>query len=169
MVFDIFGKKDSTTTNLTKEISSINFNKILSDSTVFSKYDDPEFETIEYECKLETKFLNTFDTVRIRIGIEKKEIIPSELIPSITFLSKNNKITIQQTAFVVNSVVKECKVKNEDWTNVDEVRIKAGNWRGRFLAQSDDSKFSDNFDIAQIELHEKEGLKLYIINYKKID
>lgn len=79
-----------------------------------------------------------------------------------TFLLKDKQLTMQQAAFIVNSVAKTCKVNDDNWTDVDEMRIKSNIWRGRTFIIGDD------YDcMVSIELDDKDGFILCISGFEK--
>ena len=163
-LFNIFKKTTSESTSANTSsflgLSLIDFSVLLEKSIEFKKYDNEgKLSRIEYECALDTLFLKTFDVVRI--VCEGKEIKKGKPI-MLTFLTKSKKITMQQAAFVVNSVAKACKVNNDNWGNVDEMRIKSGVWRGRSFYLDDLQMPSTVF----IELNDPDGVMLCIIGYK---
>jgi hypothetical protein len=65
-----------------------------------------------YDCVLDTTFLNAFDTIRIEIAWEEKEIKIDHQgrTLGLTLLSKNKNLNKNQIAFAVESIVQSCKV-----------------------------------------------------------
>ena len=165
-LFNIFKKTTSESTSANTSsflgLSSFDFSELLKKSAEFKKYEfEGKLSLIEYECTLDNLFLKTFDVIRIRIGWEEKEIKKDKPIPILTFLTKSKTITMQQAAFVVNSVAKACKVNNDNWINTDEMRIKSGEWRGRTFFLDDGQMPS----MVSIELNENDGIILCIVGY----
>jgi len=151
-LFDIFRKKTLTETPTSfnslpfSDFIKLDLSALLEKAVVINRHVDiqsGEFKFIDYESFLENPVLKIFNTIQIRLHWEEKEI-REDL--NLTFLLKGKSMTIQEIAFIVNSIAEICKVSNDNWTNVDEMRINSGIWRGRsfFLDTSLVSIYLDN-------------------------
>lgn len=158
-LFDIFRKAPSKTSPFDSAIK-IDLPTLLNNSTFYKEHKSKEgvLNSIEYESPLNTAVLNTFDTIRIRLGSNKKEINKETPI-ILTFLLQGKNIDTEQAKFVVNQIAKCCKVEDENWTDIDAIRIHEGTWRGR--------TFFLNENLISIEWDQHEGLTLCITGYQK--
>lgn len=161
-LLDIFRKKSSSSTSdkSLEDFSTLDLSALLDKSVFYKRHEHADkFNSIEYECSLENLVLKTFDKIRIRLGWEEKELKQDAKSAIITtFLRKDRKMTMQQTAYVVNTVAKICKVHDDNWTNADEMRINSGVWRGR--------NFMVGNCMVTIELDENDGITLCIVGFK---
>ncbi len=111
----------------------------------------------DFEVDLNPPLLSTFDTLKITLGMGKVEL--SKETPTIlTFYRKNEQPTFDSIKNVVNKIAKCCNVKDDNWEDVDQMRIESGEWRGR--------SFFLGPNLVSIELDEKLGLSLCITGYQ---
>ncbi len=154
-----FFKKATSTKSPFSNLFNLDLSELLNNSTVYKEHksQDGTLNSIEYEVALVTVVLNSFDTIRIRLGSSKKEI-NNETPTILTFLSKNKQITSGQAEYIVNQLLICCNIKDDNWTYLDSMGIDEGAWRGR--------SFFLNENMVSIELDEQYGLTLSITGYQ---
>jgi hypothetical protein len=99
-----------------EDIYTLDLPLLLKNSTLSGTRDIPNSNlTMKYyDCKLDTTFLNAFDTLRIGFCWEEKEIKIDPQTLDLTLFQKNKTLSAKQVAFVVDSIVKSCTTNAEN-------------------------------------------------------
>ena len=141
-----------------KEFKELNFEKYLKNIGQLETVKIGEMDVPEFEHNFEKPFLGAFDTLNFLVGKPENDSSEKLKIASATFWNQFGELTHQQMEYVVNSLMVLCDITDDYWTNVDEMRVDSGVWRGRSI-MSDVTVF--------IELDEIKGFKLTIIGMNK--
>ncbi|CAL65865.1 hypothetical protein [Christiangramia forsetii] len=166
-LFNLFGSKKSNSSshndeNIKSEFKNFNTDYYLEKSEVVGIQEMGEIDLYHMETPLEGNFLKAFDTVLFKVGKENDEFLKTETnkikIGSVTFYKKDDLIPAIDMEYVVNQIANLCNAKDEYWSDVDEMRINEGFWRGRNLLC--DKKIF-------IELDDEQGFKLDILGWNE--
>ncbi len=111
---------------------------------------------ITYEAELESPFLNIFDGIRLRVSSREK--IADQVI-IVTFVLLNREMSISEASILVTKMNRLLKKYDDDWTDVDVMRIESGVWRGR--------TYILNPGMIGITLEEFNGIYLNITGFKE--
>lgn len=135
-LFNFFKKNNSSKSIL--GFSDLNYNDIVEKSIFINKQNlDENLESVELEYTFDGILLNAFDVVRIKLGRRNGEFLKNDnneiIFASATFYKKNKSLTMEQMQYVVDYILKVCGVEDDPWSEVDEMRINSGVWRGRIL------------------------------------
>lgn len=120
------------------EISKIEINDLIVDAKLLSeeKIDD-NLVIQEYQKKLVRPLMNLFDSVNFKILKENSKIKYDDYqnvnIGIATFFNSEKSLDNNQMKHVVNDILKLSSIDDDYWTDVDEIRIQTGSWRGRNL------------------------------------
>ncbi len=154
-LFDIFKLENKKGSSYSSELL-FDLNKMLEKAELY----ESKSNLIKYKCKLEKNVFDVFDTLIIMINSQEK-IINSKDTISIVLINSQKQYTDEQAKFVVNTMIKFCNVTDDNWREIDAIRIKEGCWRGRTFL---DFKGSAIF----IDHDEDLGFTLTIAAYNKL-
>jgi|GEM_PF-4795610 len=157
-LFNIFKKNNKT---LNPFFSFINFDlhEVLNTSELIDEHKDDKGNLMykDYIAKLNNNVLNVFDTLKIRLFSDIKEI-NKEFQIGLTFLCRDNNFSIDNVKYVVNIISTCLKSKDNIWSDIDAIHIEQGNWRGRVF-------FPSEFIMVAIQNDELDGFSLSITGY----
>jgi hypothetical protein len=155
-IFSFFSSDNNkgTLNSVADEFRNLNLENLLEKSDFYEEHKyEGKFNSITYEAKLDSPFLNIFDGIRIRVSSPNKEL---EKFAIVTFVLLSRKVSIKEASLLVNKINNLLK-EDDNWTDVDKMRIESGVWRGRSYMNS---------IMVAIEMDSIDGITLCITGYK---
>ena len=115
--------------------SDINIPKLIEKAEILSQTFEGNIETILFYIDLEPLFLDVFEQFSFIVGINDGNYVLDDSnnikVLEAKFSSDSILLEEEQMANVVNLIMKMCGVNDDNWTDVDYMRILSGVWRGR--------------------------------------
>lgn len=156
--FNLFSSKTSSKSynQIATEFKTLDFKKLLEESYFYKENEsEGQFNSITYEANLDVPFLNVFNKIRLRISTKEKQI---EKLKMVTFVS-DDEMEISEVSNLVNTFTNLFKIYDDDFTEVDIMRIESGVWRGR--------SYLLNLGLAMIDLDETDGVIFSIAGFQQ--
>lgn len=157
-LFNFLGGSSKNSPNLlvAEEFTNLDIEGLLARSEFYEEHEyQGQFNSVTYEAELDKLFLNIFDGIRLRVGSTEKD--PDKVI-IVTFVVLHRQPKISEIASLVANMNRLMKKHDDDWTDVDVMRIESGVWRGR--------TYMLNPGMVMIQLDEFDGISMSITGFK---
>lgn len=123
---------------------------------------DETADTQTYHAKLPENFLGLFDSIEYKVGLRDGKFVRHNefkiALLSVTFYSQNKSQNKNDIKNLVNTLMHLYNITDDDWTDIDSMRIDSGSWRGRTIIQK---------DIVYIGLNEHSKVTFELAIYNK--
>lgn len=158
-IFNLFKGVEPDRSNNSKDTKSLTFQNIVLSNLIHEEECDTTKKLVQ-RIKLKTPLYQLFDVIDITFGEKDGEILKTEEgeIKIALLESRTTNYNIPKINKLTNEIMKWVGKTDDPWTDLDEIRIKQGNWRGRTTFGKPNS--------LKMDLNLRDGvLELSILNF----